>query len=85
MNSAPFYLPQAQLEAAETESLRRLARYLKLNNFKELEHYELAWVLSMIAILISRDYRIRSIPGNISLSLRGLPSISTILILCASE
>lgn len=48
MNSAPFYLPQAQLEAAETESLRRLARYLKLNNFKELEHYELAWVLSMI-------------------------------------
>lgn len=48
MNSAPCYLSQAQLEAAEEENLIRLARYLKLDNFKDMEHSGLAWVVSMV-------------------------------------
>lgn len=48
MNSPSITLSQNQLETARPEDLLRLAKYLKLKNFYDLEHEQLAFIVSMV-------------------------------------
>ena len=48
MHSSSPNLYQRQLETASADNLLRLAKYLKLKNFYQLPHKDLAFIISMV-------------------------------------
>jgi hypothetical protein len=48
LNSPSITIYQCQLEAASPEALLRLAKYLNLKNFYDLEHQQLAFIVSLV-------------------------------------